>query len=265
MTETKNRFKEIIFAIVFILSCFTMNSDHLKGYCGTQKTSYIFMRFALIIFFLFVITLMNKKNIDFISKFVPITTVCITALLIFDYYITQFSGSIFLFKIWWISYIMVANATVFLTLTVFKTDNYKNFYYNFWYGFTPIYVFTLIICFLRTPYEKLTTNFRLGNGTFLMLKSILNHNKSFEPYLLFIGNIIIFLPLPFVLSAIIKKIKPYQLALIGFAAPFIVEGYQYIFKCGDVDIDDIVLNWLGFFIGFLIQRIINKRLLTKSE
>ncbi|MBR7061108.1 MAG: VanZ family protein, partial [Eubacterium sp.] len=157
-------------------------------------------------------------------------------------------------------------ATVFLAATIMKPKEYKEFFYDFWLGFTPIYLFAIYISFIRTPFTKLSVNMKLGQGTFLMLKAIIKNPRiDFEPYLIFFGNLIIFLPLPFILSAVLKKIKPYQLALTGFAAPFLVEGYQFFLKCGDVDIDDIVLNWLGYFIGLGLYLIIKKRLLTKSE
>ena len=262
---TKTKLKEALFGIAFILSCFTMNSDHLGGYWKSGGMPKIMLRYILIFAFLTVLTIINKANFSFISKFVKYTLWAITPLVIFDYYVTEFSGGQFLYRVWWISYIIVASGTVFLSATIIKPKKYKVFYYDFWQGFIPIYLFTLYICFLRTPFTSLTTNYKLGNGTFLMLKAIIkNPHIDFEPYLIFVGNVIIFLPLPFILSALFKKIKPYQLALIGFAVPFIVEGYQYFLKCGDVDIDDVILNWLGFVIGLFIQQIIKKRLLTEK-
>lgn len=262
----KTKANKILFALVFVLSCLTMNSSEFKGYNGSHGTPFMFFKFFILIIFVTWATLENLKNVEFLTKTVSLTILIITPILVFDYYVTQISGNQFLYRVWWIAYIMVASATVFLSLTVFKAKNYNSFYNAFWKSFTPIYLFTLFICFLRYPGYGRTTNFRLFNGTFLMLKAIIrNPGINFEPYLLFFGNIIIFLPLPFIISAFIKRIKPYQLALIGIATPFIVEGYQYIFKCGDVDIDDVVLNWLGYFIGTGTYLIIKKRLLTNSE
>ena len=261
----KTKASKILFALVFVLSCLTMNSSEFKGYNGSHSTAFMFLKFALIILFVLIFSYLNLKNTEYVSKVVCITLLIITPLLIFDYYVTQFSGNQFLFRVWWIAYIMVASATVFLTFTVNKAENYKKFYYPFCKCFTPIYVFTLYIGFLRTPNTRFTYNYRLGHGTFLMLKAIIKKpNIDFEPYLLFFGNIIIFLPLPFIISAFLRKIKTYQLVLIGFAAPFLAEGYQFVFKCGDVDIDDIILNWLGYFIGMGIYLLIEKRLLKKE-
>ena len=261
----KTKANKILFALVFVLSCLTMNSNRLKGYNGTYSKPFTIAKFVLIIIFVAFATYINKSNIKFISKFVKYTLWIITPIVCFDYYVTHISGSQFLISVWWIGYILMAAITVFVTLTILKPDEYKGFYYDFWIGLTPIYVFILIICFLRTPGDEFTSNFRPGNGTFQLLKAIFrNPDIDSEIYIIFIGNIVIFLPLAFILSALFRKLKPYQLAIIGFLEPFIVEGYQLIFKCGDVDIDDVILNWLGFFIGLILQHIIKKRLL-KNE
>ena len=264
--SNKTKASKILFALVFVLSCLTMNSSEFEGYNGSHGTAFMFFKFAMIILFVFWASLENLNNIEFVTKTVCLTLLIITPILIFDYYVTQISGNQFLYRVWWIAYIMTASATVFLALTIFNRKGYSRFYYTFWKSFTPIYLFTLYIGFLRMPNTRFSYNLKPGNGTFLMLKAIIkNPSIDFEPYLLFFGNVIIFLPLPFILSAFFKNVKTYQLAIIGFLSPFIAEGYQYLFKCGDVDIDDVILNWLGFFIGLLIQQIIKKRLLTESE
>ena len=262
----RTKLNKILFALVFVLSCLTMNSSEIKGYSGSHGTAFMFFKFAVIILFVFWASMENLNNVEFVTKTVSLTLLIVTPILIFDYYVTQISGNQFLFRVWWIAYIMTASATAFISFTVFNRKGYSKFYYSFWKSFTPLYLFTLYIGFLRTPNTRFSYNFKPGNGTFLMLKAILkNPNIDFEPYLLFFGNIIIFLPLPFILSAFFRKIKIYQLAIIGFIAPFIAEGYQYFLKCGDVDIDDIILNWLGYFIGMGIYMIIKKRLLRESE
>lgn len=262
----KTKASKILFALVFILSCLTMNSSELNGYNGNHSTLFLFIKFALIIVFLIFVSLINRGNTDFVTKSVCLTLLIVTPVLIFDYYVTKISGIQFLYRVCWIAYIMVAAATVFLVLTMIKPKNYKNFYYSFFRSFSPLYMFTLYIGFLRKPNTGFSYNFKLGKGTFPLLLYIIKYPKAnFEYYLIFFGNIIIFFPLPFILSAVFTKMKTYQAVLIGMAAPFIVEGYQYLFKCGNVDIDDVVLNWLGFFIGLAIQQIIKKRLLTENE
>ena len=265
MDNDKAKANRFLFALAFVFSCLTMNSNYLPGYYAQKSTFLVILRFVLIFVFMFAITLLNRKDSIFISKFVPITTLIITALLIFDRRVTQISGNQFLYGALWIAYIATANITVLLALAVSKASDYEKILRNTWMGLTLLYFYTLKICFLRKPGTSLSINLKLFNGTFPLLKHIINHpGTDFEYYMIFFGNIVIFFPLAFIVYAIFNNIKSYQLMLIGLAAPFLVEGYQYIFKCGNVDIDDVILNWTGFFIGFIILQIIKKRLLENE-
>lgn len=264
MSKLKGILCKVIFAVTFLLSCMTMNSDNLPGYMGNNGTPFIFFRLALILFFVFIAALINRKNDKFISIFAPASACIITVLLIFDYYVTNISGSQFFLRIWWIVSVFAAQLSLFSAVTISKPENYGRFYRNFWYGFSPLYIFTLVICFLRNPFNGVrTVNTVPFNGTFLMLKALINNpSVSFEAPMIFFGNLLIFLPLPFILFSFFKKSKAVNIAAIGFLVPIFIEGYQYIFSCGDVDVDDLILNWFGFFTGFIIQRIINKKQLT---
>ncbi len=259
--------EKIIFAAVYIISCLTTNSDKLSGYWGKHSTSYTYIRLILIFTVLFILTLINNKNSRFISVFCPVTLNIITAVMIFDNYVTGFGGTQLYDKIWWFVSIYAANAAVFLALTIYNPKDYNKFYRNFLYGLTPIYIFTFIICFLRSPFViGRSVNTELFNGTFRMFRAFIAYPES-DPYLLllFLGNLLIFIPVSFLLFNSFKKAKSIHVILIGIMIPLFVEGYQYIFSCGNVDIDDLILNWFGFLVGFVLQRIINKKLLNQKR
>lgn len=264
MKKLKSIISNSIFAVTFFLACFTMNSDKLSGYMGNNGTPFIFLKLILILFFVFIATLINKKNEKFISYFSICSVFTATISLIFDYYATNFSGSQFFYKVCWIVSVFAAQLSLFSAVTISRPENYSRFYRNFWYCFSPLYIFTLIICFLRYPFNGIrTVNTVPFKGTFLMLKALINNpNVSLEAPMIFFGNLLIFFPLPFILFNLFKKAKPVTIAAAGLLAPIFIEGYQYIFSCGDVDVDDLILNWFGFLIGFSIQRIINKKQLT---
>ena len=67
-----------------------------------------------------------------------------------------------------------------------------------------------------------------------------------------IGNILIFIPMGIYLSMLIKKtsVKAYTV-LVAFIS-LGVEILQYIFALGVADVDDIILNTIGGFIGILL-------------
>lgn len=259
--------KRLFFSITFILSCFTMNSDKVHGYNHSQGFWFIVFRMVMIFCFVFIATMINRFDYKYFEKFVPTVLIVTTGILIFDYYVTQISGSQFLYRVWWIAYIFVASFSYFCAITIRTNDEYSKVYKTFWLGFTPIYLFLTYLCFMRSPFKNVTsTNFKLGNGTFLMLKAlIMNPHIDFEPPLIFFGNLLVFVPIAFILSALFKKIKGQYIFIIGLVIPIIIEGYQYLFQCGDTDIDDIVLNWTGFIMGFILYIIIKKKHLTKSS
>ena len=78
-----------------------------------------------------------------------------------------------------------------------------------------------------------------------------NNNISYF-IISFIGNIIIFIPLG-ILIPLLYKISSKKVILIGFLISLLIEIIQLFLKRG-TDIDDLILNTLGVFIGTLIYK-----------
>lgn len=73
------------------------------------------------------------------------------------------------------------------------------------------------------------------------------------------GNIIMFIPLGFLLPPVFPKLKNLMSVLVTTAAIIIcVELIQLLTLVGSCDIDDLILNMLGAAIGFCLYRIWNK-------
>jgi|GEM_PF-2256389 len=75
-----------------------------------------------------------------------------------------------------------------------------------------------------------------------------------------IGNIILFVPLGVLLKLLLSEQKRNVLKseLIVLTASFLVESTQYITRIGVSDINDLILNSVGGFIGILISIILIK-------
>ena len=74
------------------------------------------------------------------------------------------------------------------------------------------------------------------------------------------GNIILFIPFGFLMP--LTRNKPthvIKILVITTLLCFIFELCQFIFKVGQFDIDDIILNTLGSFIGFLLVNFCKKK------
>ncbi len=72
-----------------------------------------------------------------------------------------------------------------------------------------------------------------------------------------IGNMLMFIPFGFLISYFLKLEKPYLIIILSFITSVTIEVTQLLI--GRVfDIDDIILNVIGGFIGFLLFYILGK-------
>ncbi len=83
-------------------------------------------------------------------------------------------------------------------------------------------------------------------------------NNNFAYFLIsFLGNIIMFIPIGFFIPLLIN-ISNKKVILIGFSISFLIEIIQLFLERG-TDIDDLILNTFGVFIGLLIYKTLLKR------
>lgn len=73
------------------------------------------------------------------------------------------------------------------------------------------------------------------------------------------GNVILFIPLPFFLLSLTSVRTLTQVMIFAFAISLSVEITQYILSIGLADIDDLLLNSLGAYIGFCLFTWLDKR------
>lgn len=72
----------------------------------------------------------------------------------------------------------------------------------------------------------------------------------------FLGNIVLFMPLGFLLPQIYRSKRWFGTVLSGFCFSFIIEGIQFISHRGCFDPDDIFLNTVGTVFGFGLYKVI---------
>ncbi|SDQ76691.1 VanZ like family protein [Chryseobacterium soldanellicola] len=77
-----------------------------------------------------------------------------------------------------------------------------------------------------------------------------------------LGNIVMFIPFGF-LGWIFPRFKDLKTLIFAFIpAITIVETLQYFTRMGIFEVDDILMNTFGVFLGFLIKGIIEKRFVS---
>ena len=68
-----------------------------------------------------------------------------------------------------------------------------------------------------------------------------------------LGTIIPFVPFGFLLPVVSEKINSFiKILFAGFGFLLFVEVFQFFTRLGSFDVDDIFLNMLGIFIGYLL-------------
>ena len=74
------------------------------------------------------------------------------------------------------------------------------------------------------------------------------------------GNVLFFTALVIVLLGITKRCKFFWGICLPVAISISMEFYQYFFKCGDPDIDDVILNTVGAILGCVIYKFIIEKI-----
>lgn len=134
-------------------------------------------------------------------------------------------------------------------------NEYRKFQKTALTAFTFYYFIIIFYCFylVRSGGESSADVNLIPFNVFKVMKA---GEYEYEFIFLFFGNIGIFLPFGFLVSALIKN-KPLLITL-----PFIlsigVEISQYFLKNGQPDIDDVILNVIGYFMGYIAKILLDK-------
>lgn len=88
--------------------------------------------------------------------------------------------------------------------------------------------------------------------------SYLSGNRFLKSFALsnILGNIVLFVPMGVYLSVFLRKNKPLRITLFVILMSVIAEVIQYVCRRGVADIDDVILNGLGGFLGVLSYQIL---------
>jgi glycopeptide antibiotics resistance protein len=133
-----------------------------------------------------------------------------------------------------------------------------------------------IFYLLLIAYLLFFASFREGTNTavnLVPLRSISTdlyyiflHGSSLEYILILIasltGNLLILFPIPNLFKWMLKGGKKWVVVVM---IPSLIEAIQYLLQSGSADIDDVILNGTGLYLGFAYAERRAKRSLPKSE
>ena len=80
------------------------------------------------------------------------------------------------------------------------------------------------------------------------------------------GNVLAFMPFGFLLPIVSnRKVRIILTIILSFALSLLIELGQLVTRVGAFDVDDILLNTIGGFLGFLIYALIYKIITHKKS
>ena len=256
-----------LLTVIFFISCVSamieqslflkhVLQDNFGEYSYLLSISKYIISFIIIV----VLTYILKEYKRVFTLYIPLCIIIVSAITYYDLLIGQHLLYNYSYVLWECSSVSVSCIAVFTGTTLFLKDDYKTHFKRLWLAYLIIYLLILYTCFIRKPDSfEFSVNMTPGNGTFKFFGYMITHLSDMYIILICIGNLLVFLPLPFIMKSISFRINDVIILITGLVFPILAETYQYIFKCGNVDIDDIILNLGGFIIGMILYRIIIKK------
>lgn len=123
----------------------------------------------------------------------------------------------------------------------------------------PYTVFLLYLMFFgmgRLQYEDHIVRIKPIFSTVWFIKETISW---FDIIKIILGNVVMFIPFGF-LGWVFPQLKNLKNLVITFvSAIVIVEALQYFSRLGVFDVDDVILNTFGVFLGFLIRNFLERR------
>jgi glycopeptide antibiotics resistance protein len=125
-------------------------------------------------------------------------------------------------------------------------------------GAFGLYVVALVYVFFFLP-----TRQNVSGGNLVPFQTIRRYKQQYELFKLHVpspygieaqiyGNILIFIPFGFVLPILFRRFRnPLRSIGLVFFLSLLVESIQRVFRIGQFDVDDIILNATGGIIGFV--------------
>jgi glycopeptide antibiotics resistance protein len=98
--------------------------------------------------------------------------------------------------------------------------------------------------------------FSVANANLMPFRTILDYLSGEPTWRVamrnLLSNIVVLVPFGFLITILYQNIKWKKVLLIGLSVGASLELLQVIFKSGIFDIDDIILNFLGVVLGYLL-------------
>ncbi|WP_345205731.1 VanZ family protein [Chryseobacterium ginsengisoli] len=123
----------------------------------------------------------------------------------------------------------------------------------------PYTLFLLYLMFFGMGRTQMEDNLLTMEPVFSTINFIKGCISWKDIVIIVVGNVVMFIPFGF-LGWVFSKLKELKSLLFTFiSAITIVEALQYFTRMGIFEVDDIILNTFGVFLGFLIKKFVENK------
>ncbi len=115
-----------------------------------------------------------------------------------------------------------------------------------------VFIYYVILLFNMVVFARYNS---IDSYNLVPFKSIIDIFKNGTTYSIIInifGNVLVFMPLEYFLIELFKVKKFYINFILSFGIILLIELFQYVFKVGVLDIDDLILCTFGMMISYII-------------
>ena len=115
-----------------------------------------------------------------------------------------------------------------------------------------VFIYYVILLFNMVVFARYNS---IDSYNLVPFKSIIDIFKNGTTYSIIInifGNLLVFMPLEYFLIELFKVKKFYINFILSFEIILLIELFQYVFKVGVLDIDDLILCTFGMMIFYII-------------
>ena len=117
-----------------------------------------------------------------------------------------------------------------------------------------VFIYYIILMFNMVFFARFSN---INSYNLIPFNTIINTINNSSIYFIIIniwGNLLIFIPLEYFIIELFKVKKLLSNLLISTGAIFLIEIFQYIFKVGVFDIDDIILSISGMMLFYIYNK-----------
>ena len=125
---------------------------------------------------------------------------------------------------------------------------------------TIIFIYYIILIFNMVFFARYNVVNDYNLIPFKSISNILKNGNTYSIIINIFGNLFVFMPLEYFLIELFKIRKISLNFIISFLIILLIELFQFIFKVGVLDIDDLILCTLGMMIFYVCYYLKNKEI-----